>query len=173
MKLFRKSLILAVAMVAFICGGASAQVSFNAQGKVLVPGVMSQYTNTYSYFNSYLLLSNITNQDVHVKVTYYGHDGQDVTSLGVLSTGSYSTGGGVVDSSSNGEFTIPAYSTRNFAIQNRPNQHCVLGHATIAWNSDDPKMTRALIGIVRYNSKNGNSSAALGGAFPINNGQPW
>ncbi|WP_415717953.1 hypothetical protein [Maridesulfovibrio sp.] len=173
MKLFRKSLILAVAMVAFICSGASAQVSFNVQGKVLVPGVISQYVNSVGYLQSYLILSNITDHDVRVKVTYYGHDGQDMTSLGVLCDGSYSAGYGTVLQSTDGEFTIPAYGTRHFGMQNRPSLHCVLGHATVAWNSDDPKMTRALIGVLRYNSKNGNSSAAGGGVFPINNGQPW
>lgn len=173
MKSLRKSLILAVMIVVFICGGASAQGAFNAQGKVLVPGVMSQYINNVGFTQNYLLLSNITDHDVRVKVTYYGHDGQDMTSFGILYDGSYSSASVTVLPSIDGEFTIPAYATRQYGIQNSQRVHCVLGYVKVAWNSDDPKMTSALIGILRYSSKNGNSYAAHGGFFPINNGQPW
>ncbi|ACS80708.1 hypothetical protein [Maridesulfovibrio salexigens] len=163
-------IVLAVAMVLLMSGGAMAQESFNAQGSALVPNMVYSYNDSNLLKYTSMYLSNITSSDVQCKVTVYDHNGNDVTYLGTVVTG----GNGVetVLSKGSGEFAIPAHSTRCFTLGRDHIKIAVMGYAVVEWKSSDTTLRRALIGGVRTPAKS-SSYHGKGGTAYINGGQPF
>ena len=161
-------IVLALAMV-LLMGGTAVASDFNAQGSVVVPGIINMVTSGY-WQSPYMVLSNITDKTISCKVTAYDHDGNDVTnSYGKVITGG--SGQPTVIAYGTGEFEIPAYSTRTFYLSHSGASRYIMGYAKIEWKSTDTKLKYALIGsMFRNRIYNGRVSEA---DVPINNGQPF
>ncbi|TIH12943.1 hypothetical protein D0S45_16610 [Marinifilum sp. JC120] len=163
--------VIAMAMVLMMSGGAMAQ-GFDAQGSALVPNVVYSYhTNNYTQYTD-IILSNITSSDVQCKVTVYDHNGNDVTSLCKVSTGSDNTGIPVAVVSGAELFDIPAHSSRMVVVGRDHIAKYIIGYAVVEWKSSDTTLRRALIGGVKTPAKS-SSYHGKGGTAYINNGQPF
>ena len=83
----------------------------------------------------------------------YGNDGTDVTSFGFVRVGG---AGWTRLSTGTGDFEIPAYSSRIFVVDAPAANKFIAGYAKVEWKSDEAKLRKALIGVVRnyrrYNS---------------------
>ncbi len=168
MKSLMKGCVLSVAMLILMCGVAGA-AEFNAQGGVIVPGL--EFVHSGSYItNTSLNLTNITDKVVRCRVTFYDHDGNDISSRGKVYTGS-STNNAVLLAAGTGEYDIPAHSTRVFQLDNALQGEWLYCHAEVQWCSSDSKPHKALIGSVK-NSGN-RSDGIFTSNFLINNGQPF
>ncbi|WP_291327442.1 hypothetical protein [Desulfovibrio sp. UCD-KL4C] len=164
--------VLTVAITLSIYGVVFAQSVFNAQGSTVVPNIHSAYVHSHAFANTYLSISNITNTPVNCKITIYDHEGAEITSLGKVLTGNYVSGSGVTVPFIEGVFEIPAYGTRFYVLADTA-AHLIHGHATIKWNSNDPKMSKALIGALKHYGQVGSVHAVQSGTSMINNGQPF
>ncbi len=109
-----------IAVILLICGSAFAEnTTFRAQGRAVAPGIFTYFKNAYSYSYTFIQISNITDSAVECKVTILDHDGMDATSRGTIFSGDYVDGKWTPKPSVNGEFEIPAFGTRTFALMDR------------------------------------------------------
>ncbi len=170
MRNLMKTCLLSMAMLMLMCGAATAEVSFDAQGSILVPDIISRYRDKISSEWTFINLTNITGENVQCQITIYDHDGNEVTVGQSVRTGG--SNGVDITLSNTGNFEIPAHSTRRFVFNaDNTGQHMYLGYAVIEWNSNDPQQRKALIGGVEKLRTSGNST--FKGEFLINNGQPF
>ncbi|WP_320174952.1 hypothetical protein [Maridesulfovibrio sp.] len=162
-------IVLAMAMVLLMSGGAMAEEAFNAQGSAIVPHVKSYRSSKGGLYTSFYI-SNITNQNVRCKVDVYDQSGNNVSSYGdvwTIVSGQYQLAAGGDD-----VFDIPAYSTRYFNFTKSGILMRTMGYAVIKWNSNDPQMTKALVSTAQYTGGTYNDYL-YGGVAYINNGQPF
>ena len=169
MKSLMKACVLSVAMLVLMCGAAGASETFCPQGSTLV-SVTESYINKYAYSQTYLTLTNVTDETVNCKITVYDQDGNDATYASKVFTGS-SSQNWVLLSTGTGEFELPPYSSRMYTFS-ITSTNSLVGHAVIEWNSNNPKLRKALIGEV-WKHKVINTGIANGGNYAINNGQPF
>ncbi|ACS80707.1 hypothetical protein [Maridesulfovibrio salexigens] len=167
-------IVLALAMVLLMSGGAIAQETFIPQGSALVSGIEVLYRGSYRYFQNRMFLTNITDQTIQCRVTVFDHNGDDITHFGQVMTGPAGGGGGhVVVSSGTGLFEIPAHSTRAFWFGSLLSGTMTFyGHAVVEWMSNSSKLRRALIGSI-YKFSLGSSSNYYATERDINGGQPF
>lgn len=164
----RKSLMLMMAAF-LIClsSPAVATDTFAARGSAVVPGVHMRYVSSTLYYSVKLDISNTTGIDVKCKVTVYDGQGNDVTTT-VGEVYEVSTAGANIVSSVNGEFDLPALSTRFFLIQTSY-AYLMDGHAVIEWTSENTTLRKAIIASKQIVAASSTSSARS--EIPINGGQ--
>ncbi|WP_432738338.1 hypothetical protein [Maridesulfovibrio sp. FT414] len=167
-NLVRAGLMSAV-MVVLMCGGVFAQSSFSAQGGAMVNGLIFGRSGSYVQ-NTSLDITNVTNEVVHCKVTFYDHDGIDITHLAKVYTGSAGSRT-IVLATGTAEYDIPAHSTRCFQLDSGIDGSYRYCSAEILWSSEDKKPHKALIGTAR--NSGGTGTSLYYGNYPINNGQPF
>ncbi len=171
MKSLMKGYVLSVAMLILMCGVAGA-ANFNAQGSAIVPhvkGLMSYISTNSTYTAMYL--SNVTNQNIECKIDVYDQNGNDVSSYGYILNPIPNNSGYQYVASGSSVFSIAAHSSRYFKYSGGGYSTRTFGYAVVKWNSNDPLMTKALVGAVEYRS--GSNSSMSGGNVYINNGQPF
>lgn len=152
------SALIFVAAILLICSSAFAQSDFNAQGRLLLPGINFKYLGTYSYSYTDIYISNTTNETITCKITILDDDGNDATFHMNPPTGIQE---------------IPPYGTRQFALQDRSRNFSVKGQARIEWKSTDTGAAEAITGFVRYYGHAGSASTTMSGTHLINNGHPF
>ncbi len=156
MKNLLKACVLTVAMLVLMCGAAGA-TDFNAQGSALIPKISHYLSQSFTSRDTEFYFTNITGSAVQCKLTVFDHNGNDVSSLCSVYTGGSSQ---TEVSRGTGSFELPAYSTRYIvfgAINNTITS--IYGYGIIKWTSNDPNLSKALIGTC--------------GEIAINNGQPF
>ncbi|ACS80986.1 hypothetical protein [Maridesulfovibrio salexigens] len=168
----KRLLILVVMLVMLVCGSAFAQESFNAQGSVLVPNLQVWFMSSDSWMVPGMSLTNISSVPVQCRVTYYDHDGNELTYLEETYTG----GSNFVRVATGRDFDIPAKSTR-FNTLRRPSSRMVAyAYAVVEWKSTaDPLLRKALVGGGEQQRLHRTSSgmALTQPRFLINDGEPF
>ncbi|WP_421899370.1 hypothetical protein [Maridesulfovibrio sp.] len=168
MKTMTKVLV-PLALILILCGGASAQESFNAQGSTVVTNIWSYHPDSVNWFVPYINVTNITGTDVQCKITIYDHDGNDITHYSKIYSGGI--GNWTIIASGTGEFNLPAHGTRMYSLKPEGTQIYTVGHAVIEWKSNDPLLRKAVIaGITTLRA---DSKGISTGISEINNGQPF
>lgn len=170
MKSLMKACVLSVAILALMCGVAGAY-EFNAQGSALVPNLTFIQTTRNNFIYQYINVTNITGSTVQCRATVYDHNGNDITSLIKVYSGSEGADNFSTISTGTGDFEIPAHSTRMFCLTEFPKM-VIVGYAVIEWNSSDSQLRKALIAGGRFLRRT-NVNRESGGNYLINNGQPF
>ena len=162
-------IVLAMAMVLLMSGGAMAEGTFVPQGGVTVPGIVYLYTSSSNYMLPRFVLTNITGETIQCKVRVYDHDDNDITHLSQIVKGGQ--GSWPTLATGTGDFEIPAHSTRLYWMLSPSGIKRTAGYATIEWSSSDSKLRKALIGSIwRMRSGVGGFTDTNN---PLNNSQPF
>ncbi|ACS78228.1 hypothetical protein [Maridesulfovibrio salexigens] len=170
MRNLMKACVMSVAIFMLMCGVASA-TSFNAQGSAVVAGVDHRYVSNVNFYSTSLRLSNITGETVQCKVTVFNHDGEDISSYGTIRTGgspNYQELASGTDT-----FDIPPYSTRSYELKSSRLNQSVYGYAVVEWTSNNPKLRKALIGVVTRLMVRPADVSTSQTERDINNGRPF
>lgn len=138
---FVKTPFLAAMIVFFACGVVNASEPFEARGSAVATGMFCRYLQSPQVQSS-LIISNMAGSPVTCKVTVYDHDGNDVTSLCDVLTGSTTNSAVVV--TQGGTFELPAFATRSVRFINKNVPGFYYGQAVIEWTSNDPRLRKAL-----------------------------
>lgn len=144
--------------------------TFVATGSAVVPGVITRYVESGRYTNCNIYISNTTDSEIICKVTFYDHNGNDVTSTyGKVYSAGGASSSAVEVYSSDGEFTLPALSTRMFRASST-SVHSVQGFAVIEWHSSNSTLRKALAAYAKVVDYAG-SYQKDAGAFAVDGGQ--
>ena len=145
----------------------------DTSGSAIMPGVMSTWASSSTYVFSTAYITNISGSDVTCEVTWYDHDGNDVTQYCKVYSGNSSGKSNVLIASGTGTFTLPAGATRfvHFYCQNQ--LLALYGHAVIKWTSTNPSLRQALIAIGRVHGNSTSHSTQNAFALPINDNKPF
>ena len=162
--LFTLSLIL-------IFGGFAQADEFQARGSAIVTGMMTRYVDLTNGYSSTLAITNITGSPVKVRVTFYDHDGNDVTSYCSIFSGSSVDNSPQLVAAGTGLFDLPAASTRYANLAIHDTSRFIYGHAVIEWASTDPHLRKALISSGLTSTRI--QSIPTRYYRPVNGGQPF
>lgn len=164
--------LMSIVTVLFMYGTAFAQTDFYPNGSILVPSIEFSHFpgNSNSYFNTSIIVTNITDKTVKCRIGLYDQDGADFTTFAKVYTGSY-TQSHILISTGTGDFELPPHATRVLSLNESPTPVQLWGHAIIEWSCDDPKTRKALIAGIRLFRKS-LGSEGLSVTY-INNGQPF
>ncbi|TIH16479.1 hypothetical protein D0S45_08665 [Marinifilum sp. JC120] len=100
----KRLLLLPVMLIFLLSGTAFAENTFNAQGSVLVPNLHVWFMSSNNWAYPGMTLTNISSVPVQCRVTYYDHDGNELTYLEETYTG----GTDFVKVATGRDFEIPA-----------------------------------------------------------------
>ena len=158
-------------MVMVCLVGMASMVSANS-GKAIIPQWLSSGTNGTNPYTSVIYISNITNEPINVKVTFYEDDGTVlVDGDNNPNTGTLRTHGNFSNYNDNPgkasiSFTLNANST---VYVNSHTTAKYKGFGTIEWDQD----SNAVCGLVAFGRGQYYSNGWTFYAIPINNGQPF
>lgn len=169
-KKFPISLMAIVLLIVLLCGVAQA-TEFQTRGSAVVTGMDSRYIHSTAREESNFWITNIAGSTVTCRVTFYDHDGNDITSYCSIYSGNNSNGSSVLIASGTGTFTLPAAATRYVQLSVGTASKCIRGHAVIEWTSEDTSIRKALIAQGRRNRIEGDRSEAI--SISVNNGQAF
>ena len=144
----------------------------DTSGSAIMPGIVSAWASPTSYIFSTAYITNISGSDVTCEVTWYDHDGNDVTQYCKVYSGNLS-GNSSVLVASGGTFTLPAGATRFVHFYSKNQIIALYGHAVIKWTSTNPSLRQALIATARVYANSTSYSTQNAYSIPINDNKPF
>ncbi|WP_147822210.1 hypothetical protein [Salidesulfovibrio onnuriiensis] len=165
---FLRSIFMAIALVVLLCGMSAASDDFMAQGSAITTGILARFQTT-DVVKYGIFVTNITDGEVNCKVTYYDHDGKNISAYSTVLTGNSGSSPITVGPGSS-SFKLPAHATRYVYLSDSVNVF-VYGSAIIEWNSTDKRLRKALIAKQHLYKKDGNrlglSQTSINGDQPF------
>ncbi|WP_147822607.1 hypothetical protein [Salidesulfovibrio onnuriiensis] len=163
-------LLAAFVFAAAFAGSGFAQEGFTPRGSAVVPGILVRHGNDNWLNMNILLITNISASDVTCRVTVYDENGNDVSNLCSVSTGAPGSSVETI-AQGTGTFALPPASTRMVYVYRSDMKRAIMGHAVIAWDSENDKLRKALMAVHRMRTDAGNRGHT--GAIAVNGGQAF
>ncbi|WP_320171693.1 hypothetical protein [Maridesulfovibrio sp.] len=151
---------------------AYAQSSFIPQGSAIASNLQFYYQSDNGYTNPTLFLTNISNVPIQCRVTFYDHDGNELTRYARTQTGGINSWTTVNTGTT--DFEIPAKGSRRHGLMPNGKIFAIV-HATVEWMSEaDPKLRKALVGGADIHRRDYGGGLSYSHAkIMINNGEPF
>jgi len=162
--------IMVLLLLTSIIGSANAA---EQSGNAIMPGIVSVWGSSTTAVFTTAYITNISATDVTCIVTWYDHDGNDVTNYCKVYSGNNSSTSNQLIASGTGTFTLPAGSTRFVHFYSQNQLKALYGHAVIKWTSTNSKLRQALIATGRVIGTSSSNDTQNAYSIPINNNKAF